>query len=102
MPATQPVLRRVTRRFAALGDATRLRVLDLLAERERCVCELQDTLRIPQSLLSFHLRKLKEAGLVVDRREGRWVYYAASPEALAEIATFLRAVRTPGRRACAC
>ena len=100
MPPSQPSLRRITRRFAALGDATRLRVLDLLAERERCVCELQDALRIPQSLLSFHLRKLKEAGLVVDRRDGRWIYYAASPEALSEAARFLRAVRAPGRRAC--
>lgn len=93
---------RFAARFAALADETRVRVLDVLAEGERCVCELQARLGIAQPLLSFHLRKLKEAGLVEGRREGRWVYYTASPQALAEIAEFLTAVRSPTRHACGC
>ena len=60
--------------FHALSDATRLAVLDMLKDGERCVCELQDELDAAQSRLSFHLRVLKEAGLVTDRKEGRWMY----------------------------
>ena len=68
--------------FRALGDETRLRLLKRLREGEQCVCDLTDELESKQSLLSFHLRSLKEAGLVTDRRDGRWVYYALNPDAL--------------------
>jgi ArsR family transcriptional regulator len=71
--------------FHALSDATRIEVLRMLRDGERCVCELQDELGAAQSRLSFHLRVLKEAGLVSDRREGRWSYYQIVPEALAEV-----------------
>jgi ArsR family transcriptional regulator len=70
------------RMFRALGDETRLRLLKRLREGEQCVCDLTDELESKQSLLSFHLRSLKEAGLVTDRRDGRWVYYALNPDAL--------------------
>ena len=52
---------------------------------ERCVCELQDELDAAQSRLSFHLKVLREAGLVSDRKEGRWSYYSIVPESLAEV-----------------
>jgi ArsR family transcriptional regulator len=71
--------------FHALSDATRLAILDMLRDGERCVCELQDELEAAQSRLSFHLRVLKDAGLVVDRREGRWSHYRIVPSALAEV-----------------
>lgn len=71
--------------FHALSDATRLSILEMLRGGERCVCELQDELGAAQSRLSFHLRVLKDAGLVSDRREGRWSYYRIVPEALAEV-----------------
>src|SRR5689334_25336568 len=71
--------------FHALSDATRLDILDMLKDGERCVCELQDELDAAQSRLSFHLRVLKDAGLVADRREGRWSYYSIVPDALAEV-----------------
>jgi len=71
--------------FHGLSDATRLGILEMLKGGERCVCELQDELDAAQSRLSFHLRVLKEAGLVVDRKEGRWMYYAIAPDALAEV-----------------
>jgi ArsR family transcriptional regulator, arsenate/arsenite/antimonite-responsive transcriptional repressor len=51
----------------------------------RCVCELTDALDAAQSRLSFHLKVLKDAGLVTDRREGRWMYYMLNPDALAEL-----------------
>jgi len=63
--------------FKALGDETRLRILYLLirADSELCVCELTDTLEIPQYNISKHLKILKNAGLVVERKEGRWVNF---------------------------
>lgn len=73
-------------RLNALADEKRLRILEILGEGEKCVCDLAGALGAGQSLLSFHLRTLKEAGLVADRREGRWAYYSLLPEALAEVA----------------
>jgi ArsR family transcriptional regulator len=83
----------VTRAFHALSDSTRLRILQILRRGECCVCELMEELDAAQSRLSFHLRILKEAGLVSDRREGRWVYYAVEPEAIAELVETLDGVR---------
>ena len=71
--------------FHALSDATRLSILEMLRDGERCVCDLQDELEAAQSRLSFHLRVLRDAGLVSDRREGRWSYYRIVPSALAEV-----------------
>lgn len=85
VPATDLDLTRAARLFHALSDATRLRVLDMLRGGERCVCELQDELEAAQSRLSFHLRVLKDAGLVEDRREGRWAYYRIATAALGEV-----------------
>jgi ArsR family transcriptional regulator len=61
--------------FKALGDETRLRILYLLvnADSELCVCELTDALEIPQYNISRHLKILKNAGLIEERKEGRWV-----------------------------
>jgi ArsR family transcriptional regulator, arsenate/arsenite/antimonite-responsive transcriptional repressor len=80
-------------RMKALGDEKRLRILLQLAGGERCVCDLMEDLGAAQSLLSFHLRTLKDAGLVTDRRDGRWVHYSISPEAIAELEEFLRPLR---------
>lgn len=79
--------------FHALSDETRLRILQRLLRGERCVCELTDALDAAQSRLSFHLRALKEAGLVADRRTGRWVYYRIRPEAVTELEETLDALR---------
>lgn len=83
--APQPDLDRAERLFHALSDATRLSILEMLRDGERCVCELQGELDAAQSRLSFHLRVLKEAGLVTDRRDGRWSHYRIVPGALAEV-----------------
>lgn len=80
-------------RFQAVAEETRFRVVRLLADGERCVCELQDELEAAQSRLSFHLKKLKDAGVVSDRRDGRWVYYSLVPEALDEMRAFLGEVK---------
>lgn len=80
-------------RMKALSDEKRLRILEQLAGGERCVCDLTDALDAGQSLLSFHLKTLKDAGLVSDRRAGRWVHYSINAEALADLEEVLRGLR---------
>jgi ArsR family transcriptional regulator, arsenate/arsenite/antimonite-responsive transcriptional repressor len=98
---TSPDLTRAARWFHALSDETRLRIVWLLSGGERCVCDLQSELEAAQSRLSFHLKTLREAGLVVDRKEGRWNYYSLDPEALEEMRAFLGDAR-PREHAVAC
>jgi ArsR family transcriptional regulator len=69
------------RMFHALGDETRLRILVHLRDGECCVCDLTDACGAAQSRLSYHLRILKEAGILRDRRDGRWSYYCIEPAA---------------------
>ncbi|HEV8178222.1 MAG TPA: metalloregulator ArsR/SmtB family transcription factor [Gemmatimonadales bacterium] len=75
--------------FHALSDSTRLSILERLRFGERCVCDLTDALDAAQSRLSFHLKVLKEAGLVNDRRDGRWMYYTINTEGLAEMSELI-------------
>ena len=79
---TDPIL---LQRFQAVAEETRLAIVGLLSGGERCVCELQAELGAAQSRLSFHLKKLKDAGVISDRRKGRWIYYRLVPEALEEM-----------------
>ena len=101
MAAPLASVTRAARVFHALSDETRLQIVRLLSHGERCVCELQSVLDAAQSRLSFHLKILKDAGVVSDRRDGRWVYYALNREALDEVAGFAAAVK-PGRHAGSC
>ena len=82
--ATRSRTERAIELFHALSDETRLEIIELLRRGERCVCELTGTLDAAQSRLSFHLRVLKDAGIVRDRREGRWVYYELDTEVFDE------------------
>ena len=95
MPAATSAfdIAQASRWFHALSDETRLEVVERLLSGERCVCELTDDLDAAQSRLSFHLKTLKDAGLVTDRREGRWIYYTLNRETLGEIESMLGALR---------
>jgi len=64
--------------FEALADETRLRILNLLAEGELCVCDLMRVLKEPQSKISRHLAYLRRSGLVESKRGGLWMYYGLS------------------------
>jgi DNA-binding transcriptional ArsR family regulator len=77
MPALDPRARAIAAlRFRALGDETRLRILEELIPGEQCVADLMERTGLGQSLVSHHLRTLRDAGLVTDRRDGRWSYYS--------------------------
>ena len=75
----------------ALGDPTRLQLIDVLRRHagEVCVCELQPLFDIKQSTLSEHLKKLRDAGLVGVERRGLWAFYYVIPEALEELSSWL-------------
>ncbi|WP_227018791.1 ArsR/SmtB family transcription factor [Sinanaerobacter chloroacetimidivorans] len=60
----------------ALSDETRLRILNLLYEKELCVCDLEESLGILQTKVSRHLGYLKKAGLIESRKKAQWVYYS--------------------------
>lgn len=82
-------LSQAARWFAALSDETRLQIVEILTGGERCVCDLQEALDAAQSRLSFHLKRLKDAGLVEDRKDGRWSYYSLVPETLEAMVEYL-------------
>ena len=106
---TKPAAAHTATRFRALGDPTRLRILELVAQGEQCVCELASAIDIPQPLLSHHLKILRQSGFITMRKEGRWNYYAMNRErleacvcALEEaLATYDESARL-GRPGCAC
>ncbi len=62
--------------FKALSDETRLRTLKLLEDGELCVCDIVAALDMVQPKVSFHLKILKDAGLVKDRKQGKWIHYS--------------------------
>jgi ArsR family transcriptional regulator len=78
--------------FAALADRTRLRLLNLIAGREVCVCYLVEILRQGQPKISRHLAYLRKAGVVAARREGKWMHYRVERPENAAAASILEAV----------
>ncbi len=75
----------------ALAEPLRVRILDLLrrSDTQVCQCELIPLFEINQSLLSHHMKKLIDAGLVEVERRHRWAYYSVSPDALKELTAWL-------------
>lgn len=92
MATAQQDLTASARMFQALSDETRLAVVQRLRNGERCVCELMDQVDAAQSRLSFHLKVLREAGIVECRREGRWAYYWLRPDAFDEALEAVKAL----------
>jgi ArsR family transcriptional regulator len=74
--AIYKAVREVSYLGQAIADPTRVRVVAALRRAELCVCDLVDALKISQSTLSGHLQVLRQTGMVVTRKEGRWVYYS--------------------------
>jgi ArsR family transcriptional regulator len=84
----------------ALADPNRLRIFALLMQGDSCNCELNERLGLPPNLLSHHLRVLREAGLVLSRRDavdGRWIYYAVNKKAVARWRTWFSEFLDPAQ-----
>src|SRR4030042_4649964 len=77
-------MKNLTKIFKALSDQNRIRILKMLEKKELCVCEISEVLRLANSTVSKHLSILKEAGLIVDYKDGKWVNYKLiqSPESV--------------------
>lgn len=79
--------------LTALAEPTRLQAMRLLADgSEHCVCEVMQKLAVTQSRMSRHMQVLKQAGLVVDRRDAQWVRYRLNPEMAPQVRAVLEAV----------
>ena len=89
---------RIAQLCNALADEARVEIIARLLDGEKCVCDLTDALETGQSRLSYHLRVLKDAGLVTDRREGRWSYYTLSRDAFMEAEGLLTSLRPKATR----
>jgi DNA-binding transcriptional ArsR family regulator len=93
------------RALQAVAEPNRARIIELLAHGEHCVCDVGGALGLSTALVSHHLRVLREAGLVGERREGRWVHYALDLGRLARLRTAAVALLTPSdaaSMACGC
>lgn len=94
-----------TRVFKAFCDENRLQILSMLRSGEKCACELLEELHIGQSTLSHHMRILCDSGVVVGRKEGKWVYYRIDPEGSAQAIALLTQLTTCNAEAeapCSC
>lgn len=69
-------MKKIAEFYKALGDETRLKIIKMLSGHEMCVCEIIDKLDMSQPAISHHLKILRQAGLVKDSREGKWIYYS--------------------------
>ena len=82
--------------FRALADPLRIQIIELLRSQELCVCELCEKLKVSQSKLSFHLKNLKEANLLLSRQEGRWMYYSLNLTSFVILEQYLAEYRRLG------
>jgi len=96
--ASGKTLAGIAKVFHALSDETRVLLLEQLKDGEQCVCDLTEAFKTGQSRLSFHLRVLKEAGLVLDRPEGRWVYYSLNQDAIEDLQEALNTLKQSSHR----
>jgi ArsR family transcriptional regulator, arsenate/arsenite/antimonite-responsive transcriptional repressor len=86
-------LKGFTRTMKALSDASRVKILKMLQDRELCACEIQAALELAQPTVSKHLRVLEDAGLVQGRKQGMWVHYSLETQGSVYPETLLRLIR---------
>ena len=88
-------MKEIIKAFKALSDPTRLRIFLLLLEKDLCVCELTYVLDMSQSRVSHQLRLLRDADLVEDKRDGKWIIYTIPQAARSDLEPLLRRLSGP-------
>ena len=83
----------VAEMFKALGDETRLAIVQMLLGKELCVCDVLDAFDMSQPTISHHLKILRQAGIVQDERQGKWIYYSLNPLAFKLLAGVIDVIR---------
>lgn len=89
----------ITKIFRALADSTRMRIMLLVLKQELCVCELESVLGMEQSRISHALRILRDAALIEERRDGRWIFYRAARDLPAGLLAYLKEALRKGPEA---
>ena len=87
--------------FKALSDPKRLMIIDMLSCGELCACIILEKFKITQPTLSHHMKILCDCGLVVGRKEGKWIYYSLNNESMQNFKNFLEAITT-AKQDCIC
>ncbi len=77
--------------FKALGDVTRLKILMMLCDGEKCACDIQANFDLKQPTISHHMKILQQVGLVSCDKRGKWIFYSLKPEKFEQIKTFIDA-----------
>ncbi len=75
--------------FKAFADENRIQILELLRDGERCACRLLEEMKITQPTLSHHMKILCDAGIVVGRKEGKWMHYSISEDGMRDVRDYL-------------
>ena len=75
--------------FKAFCDENRLQILELLRDGERCACKILDEMQITQPTLSHHMKILCDSGVVIGRKEGKWMHYSISKDGLENVINYL-------------
>ena len=88
--------------FKALGDENRIKILKLLQSGEKCACVLLDDLHISQPTLSHHMKILCDSGVVVGRKEGKWMHYSISREGMQSAAAALQSLTATAEQNAVC
>ena len=79
--------------FKAFGDENRIQILELLRDGERCACMLLEEMKITQPALSHHMKILCDAGVVVGRKEGKWMHYSISEDGIGDAMRYLEELK---------
>lgn len=79
--------------FKAFADENRIQILELLRDGERCACRLLEEMKITQPTLSHHMKILCAAGIVVGRKEGKWMHYSISEDGLENVRNYLEELK---------
>lgn len=79
--------------FKALSDATRLEILEMIKTNELCACHILKKFNITQPTLSYHMKILKDSGLINCTKKGSWIHYSLNQEKIIELETFFRSLK---------
>lgn len=86
--------KRIATIFKAFCDENRLQILDLLRDGERCACSILDEMQITQPTLSHHMKILCDSGVVIGRKEGKWMHYSISEDGLKNVRNYVDELMT--------
>lgn len=86
--------------FKAFADENRIQILELLKDGERCACRLLEEMKITQPTLSHHMKILCDSGIVVGRKEGKWMHYSISEDGIGDVRNYLDAIMSTRESTC--